>query len=69
MISAPTQQPDGTLSYRVQSPYQQAETQIHVLIPENEPQGECAGILYVLPVEPASFRPMAGFFFLFSVSF
>jgi hypothetical protein len=52
MISAPTQQPDGTLSYRVQSPYQQAETQIHVLIPENEPQGECAGILYVLPVEP-----------------
>jgi hypothetical protein len=39
MISAPKPQPDGTLSYRVQSPYQQAETQIHVLIPENEPQG------------------------------
>lgn len=37
--------------HRVKSPYQQGETEIRVLLPDNPARGERFPVVYVLPVE------------------
>jgi hypothetical protein len=52
MISTATQQPDGTRTHSVASPYQAGEAKIHVLLPDGLNPGTAAAVLYLLPVEP-----------------
>ena len=51
-ISSPITNPNGIGSYNVDSPYQEGETKIHVLLPDAFQIGDAASVLYVLPVEP-----------------
>src|SRR4029077_19257988 len=50
-ISSAISQPDGTLSHTVGSPYQEGETKIHVLLPDEIDGAANVSVLYVLPVE------------------
>jgi Putative esterase len=50
VIRSARQQPDGTLTHTVTSPYQAGEVAIHVLLPDSPDRNP--KVLYLLPVEP-----------------
>lgn len=51
-ISSAISERDGISTHIVESPYQGAETKVHVLLPDGFSSGADASVLYVLPVEP-----------------
>ena len=51
MITDAIRDPGGWYVHRVKSPYQQGETEIRVLMPDNPATGERFPVVYVLPVE------------------
>jgi hypothetical protein len=53
-VSGPEAQADGTLHYRVRSPYQRGETLIRLLLPQKMEAAEKRRVLFVLPVEPGT---------------
>jgi len=49
---APATNDGGFLVHKIKSPYQEGQTEISVLLPDQMPQGERYPVIYVLPVEP-----------------